>query len=583
MPLKLKFFFPSRFFAVLLAVGMVVAGIVFIAPAYACAAFYQFVPGDSETDAPDPFESGLFLHACPLSLSVNLTAVPNAGSAPLNNVDLTANVSGSATGDIRYRFDCTNDGTWEKNLSTTTNPYTARDLCDYATNGNYIAKVQVDRQGLTEVDTAAINVDPVSLSVILSADPPTGNVPLNNVDLTANVSGSATGDIRYRFDCKNDGSWEWDQTNNVDPYTKANLCNYTTVGNYTAKVRVDRQGRFAEDTASITVSSVPPTLSVALTANPNAGTAPLNNVDLTADVSGSATGDIRYRFDCTNDGVWERNVVTTTDPITIRDLCDYISVGNYTARVLADRQSISAGDTAPVTVSATPSPTPPVSPSPTPTLSVNLTAVPNAGTAPLNNVDLTADVSGSATGDIRYRFDCTNDGVLERTVVTTTDPYTALDLCDYATSGTYTASINVTRQGVDAGDTTSVTVSATPSPTPSVSPSPTPPPVIIIRLDAEPRTIPRGGSTDIVWTTTGATDCDGLCISPGDCAEWNGDKQINGSQSVNPSVDSTYRLNCIGPGGSDSKEVSVTVEVIKWKEILPRISYFLRQLFGFRQ
>ncbi|MCG2696389.1 MAG: hypothetical protein L6257_03060, partial [Candidatus Portnoybacteria bacterium] len=53
------------------------------------------------------------------------------------------------------------------------------------------------------------------------------------------------------------------------------------------------------------VVPVPPTLSVNLTAYPSSGTAPLYDVDLDADVSGTATGNIIYQFDCTNNGTWE--------------------------------------------------------------------------------------------------------------------------------------------------------------------------------------------------------------------------------------------------------------------------------------
>lgn len=133
-----------------------------------------------------------------------------------------------------------------------------------------------------------------------------------------------------------------------------------------------------------------------------------------------------------------------------------------------------------------PSPSPSASPSPSPsaspTLTVTLTAAPTIGTAPLNNVDLTADVGGTATGNITYNFDCTNNGTSELTVTNTQDPYTALDLCDYAAAGTYTAKVTVTRSSVTTQATRTITVSppVSPSPSPSssppVSPSPSPSP-----------------------------------------------------------------------------------------------------------
>ena len=90
-------------------------------------------------------------------LSVSLSANPNSGPAPLNNVDLIASVSNAAASDITYKFDCTNNGTFELTITTATNPYTANDLCDYSANGSYTAKVEAT-QGSTVSATAAITV-----------------------------------------------------------------------------------------------------------------------------------------------------------------------------------------------------------------------------------------------------------------------------------------------------------------------------------------------------------------------------------------------------------------------------------------
>ena len=92
------------------------------------------------------------------------------------------------------------------------------------------------------------------------------------------------------------------------------------------------------------------------------------------------------------------------------------------------------------------------------TLYVSLYATPSSGDAPLNNVDLTASVSGTASGDIIYRFDCTNDGYWDRTITTSDSSYTVYNVCDYSSSGTYTAEVKVEREGETAYDTTSVYV-----------------------------------------------------------------------------------------------------------------------------
>jgi len=200
------------------------------------------------------FLSPLAAFALP-SLSVEFFASPSSGNAPLNNVDLIVNVSGSASGDITYKFDCTNNGTWEKTITTSSESYTATDLCDYSSSGTYNAKVSVERESLVFQGTTAIFVDSGNdLSVTLSTNPSSGEEPLNNVDLTAYVSGTATGDITYKFDCTNNGTWEKTITTSSESYTATDLCDYSSSGVYTATVKVERGGLSFQGTAAIVVT-----------------------------------------------------------------------------------------------------------------------------------------------------------------------------------------------------------------------------------------------------------------------------------------------------------------------------------------
>lgn len=73
-----------------------------------------------------------------------------------------------------------------------------------------------------------------------------------------------------------------------------------------------------------------------------------------------------------------------------------------------------------------------------------LTANPWSGTAPLNGVDLTLTPSGTVTNNTyRYYFDCTNDGSWELTIdlggASGYLGYTAVDLCNYTSGGSYIA------------------------------------------------------------------------------------------------------------------------------------------------
>lgn len=240
------------------------------------------------------------------------------------------------------------------------------------------------------------SISAATLSVVLSASPNSGNAPLNNVNLSATVSGTATGNMNYKFDCTNDGSWDVQQNNSLaNPYTKLSACSYPAAGTYTAKVEVSRQGLVASATTQVvarascttpwgttvasgssvdaySAASVPsdgscltvqqtrvcsngtlsgtytnqscvvaPSLSVTLFANPSSGDAPLNDVNLSARVSGTATGIMGYKFDCTNDGVWDKIVSgSNANPYTLTKVCSYPVAGTYIAKVEVSRQGI---------------------------------------------------------------------------------------------------------------------------------------------------------------------------------------------------------------------------------------------------
>jgi hypothetical protein len=388
--------------------------------------------------------TGIFVQEGP-TLSVTLSANPSSGIAPLNDVDLTAQVSGTATGSITYKFDCTSNGSWERIVTTSSTSYTATDLCDYPNAGVFMAKVKVERQNLSFVGTTGIFVQSPTVSVTLSAHPSSGPAPLNDVDLTAQVSGTATGSITYKFDCTNDGSWEKTTTTTSNPYTAFDLCDYPSQGTYTAKVRVERQGVSDENTTTISVAA-PLTLHLAVTTSPSSGHAPLNDVDITAQVSGTATGSITYKFDCTGDGSWEKTLTTSSTSYTAYDLCDYSSAGVYSIKVSVERQGLLVEGIVNVIVDTIA------------TLAIDFSANPSSGSAPLNDVDLTAFVSGTAMGTITYQFDCTNNGSWEKTVTTSSTSYTAYDLCDYSSAGEYTAKVKVSREAVEVEGTTTVLV-----------------------------------------------------------------------------------------------------------------------------
>lgn len=94
----------------------------------------------------------------PLTLSLIFTPNPAIGNAPLQNIDLRAQVAGTAVGDINYQFDCTGDGTWEKEIVSSSADYTAVDLCSYSTKGIVTPKVRITRAGLVIEGTTMVIV-----------------------------------------------------------------------------------------------------------------------------------------------------------------------------------------------------------------------------------------------------------------------------------------------------------------------------------------------------------------------------------------------------------------------------------------
>lgn len=128
----------------------------------------------------------------------------------------------------------------------------------YAQARTYNVQATVsDGRGGTDVGLISLQVENPALDVNLTADPNMGVAPLNNVNLTANVSGSMTGNINYKFDCTNDGTWDL-QADDQANESYSSICNYSGAGNYTAKVMAERGSGSAQDTVNIVVSANQP-------------------------------------------------------------------------------------------------------------------------------------------------------------------------------------------------------------------------------------------------------------------------------------------------------------------------------------
>ena len=102
--------------------------------------------------------NGLGVEVRVVDLGVSLTAIPTSGT-PATRFSLQAQVTGEMIGTINYKYDCSTDGSWDLQINnTSTNPFTASNLCQFTNPSAYTAKVFIERgSGSTEA-TAQITV-----------------------------------------------------------------------------------------------------------------------------------------------------------------------------------------------------------------------------------------------------------------------------------------------------------------------------------------------------------------------------------------------------------------------------------------
>jgi hypothetical protein len=284
------------------------------------------------------------------SLRLSAEANPSSGPTPLSNVSLAAQVAGTLTGSITYRFDCTNNGDWDHEHTTVEEAYVVENLCSYEEPGWYSARVRAERDGTGSVATVEIrSVDETtdyeadSLLVDVEANPSWGVAPLRNVDLVARVSGTSVGPITYRFDCTSDGQWDHEFTTVSETYTAVNLCDYDAPGPFSARIAAERDGLSVTTGSGIMVESMDSMserdqlrLSLSARANPSRGSAPLLDVDLIAMVYGTAEGPYIYRFDCISNGEWDHEFISDQQTHVAENLCSYEAPGLYNATVAVE-------------------------------------------------------------------------------------------------------------------------------------------------------------------------------------------------------------------------------------------------------
>ena len=216
----------------------------------------------------------------------------------------------------------------------------------------------------SDSDTMKVRVarddDDQDFNVSLIARPKSDCAPLEDVDLVATVSNYGSlnydRDFTYYFDCENDGHWDKTVTTDNTSYTAANLCDYRNVGNYTARVRVERQNRTATDTEIVSAEQCGGTATGDLSI-----TKTVSNLSLGTGYQGTVSANplntVAYRIAVTGIAGTADNV-TVTDAVpagiaNIRDLrVDGISVGGSLSSGIS-LGTIVSGQTKTITYTAT--------------------------------------------------------------------------------------------------------------------------------------------------------------------------------------------------------------------------------------
>jgi hypothetical protein len=493
-----------------------------------------------------------------------------AGYPVISNIQVTNVTHNSAT----ITWD-TNEPTTSQIKYGTTNSYGQETVED--TNSNTTHSVTLTNlQSSTTYHFQAVSKDgdnnqtfsgdftfttnaPPTLGVSFSLNPAGGISPLSGVVMRADVGGSVTGTINYTFYCNRadagidiaTGYAHKADATNVNPYSApAGICDsiYSNTGTYTAKVIVERGGLITEARVVISVTTppppppppIPPTISSIQVTNIT-----YNSVTITWTTDKPATSQIKYGTTAAyGQQSLENTNLTTSHSIALTSLQ---SSTTYHFQAISEdnigTQGVS-GDFS-FTTSATP------------VLSVNLSANPSSGTAPLNGVDLTADVGGNVSGTINYTFYCNRSDAGINVTTGYTAKYDnvnqtsqiAVNACNYSSAGTYTAKVIVERATLQAEDRITINVSSPPPPPP---PPPPPLPAPSVNLSSSRFSIDVGENITLSWSTNNATSCTAS-------DDWSGSKSLSGTELISPAESSIYNLTCTGPGGTGSDSISITV------------------------
>lgn len=107
-----------------------------------------------------------------VTLGINLVAAPNSCVSdtclPFSSTLTASKSTGSATGDITYKFDCEDDGTYEGTYTTVN--VSQNHVCSYPTNGIRTAKVEMTQEGVVKTASVLISISPTVCGDSITSD-----------------------------------------------------------------------------------------------------------------------------------------------------------------------------------------------------------------------------------------------------------------------------------------------------------------------------------------------------------------------------------------------------------------------------
>lgn len=359
---------------------------------------------------------------------------------------------------------------------------------NYNGSDSFTFKVKDIHGGESETVTVVIAVDPANDTPVASCSISPSSVA-TDIDFTADgsVSSDIDGDVL-------EVCWDWDNDGNCETSfnsLKTQIHSYSTSGNKTVGMKAkDSSGATNSATCNVTVTTPPAgpdLITYSLSVSPSSSTvgdlltfsgivknqgetgADASKTTLSVDGDGDVNSDGNYYNDpsdfssnnATGDlatGVTEMEVWTDAWTAT---------AGAKKFKICADTDNEVTEDNETNNCSEMN-----FSVSSTPTLAVDLSASATSGVGSVNTT-LTADATGTATGNIKYYFwwncasnttdlsiargDCGAENVASG--LTAVDPYTTPS---YTYTSSSTAKVLIERQGLFAQDTLSISVSADP-------------------------------------------------------------------------------------------------------------------------